>query len=302
MDKELQAIFENVDKEILTEDTLNAISKLVEEKVESAAKDRITLEVESAVKAKNEEDGQKMKRILEAIDKDHTSKVKTVVEKLKTQLNEDHVAKLNLLKSKYDKLLKETAVQHRDALIESVNDWIDSFLTKNLPREQIAEAAKNKYIEKVLAEARQVLSVDPSVVKENVRTALKDGKQQMDKLIRENAELKKQTVVSESARIIAEKTASLPHNVARFVRSRLENKEPEFIKNNFKYVVEMFERSEEKEKRSTRNTKPVHVDRQGIADDLIKEETESSRRQASVLEESVNPMMDAYLEGMNYEK
>lgn len=299
MDKELQAIFENVDKEILSEDTLSAISKLIEEKVEATAKDRITIEVESATKAQNEVHGQKFKRILEAIDTDHTEKVKLVVK----QINENHVGKLMQIKNKYEKLLKETAVQHRDTLIESVNEWIDSFLTKNLPREQIAEAAKNKYIEKVLAEARQVLSVDPSVVKENVRTALKDGKTQMDKLLRENAELKQKTVVSESARILAEKTASLPNNVAKFVRSRLENKDPEFIKNNFKYVVEMFERSEDKEKRQARNTKPVQVDRQRIVDDLIKEETENdSKRQASVLEESVNPMMDMYLTGLNYEK
>lgn len=298
MDKELQAIFENVDKELLTEDTLKAISALIEEKVEASAKDRITLEVESATKAQNEEHGVKFKRILEAIDKDHTDKVKTVVQKL----NENALSKLQILKNKYDKLLKETAVQHRDALIESVNEWIDNFLVKNLPKEQIAEAAKNKYIENVLKEARQVLSVDPTVVKENVRTALKDGKNQLDKYNRENSELKQKLIVSESRRLLAEKTANLPNNVAKFVRSRLENRDPEFINKNFKYVVEMFERSEEKEKRSAISNKPNHVDRQRVADDLIKEETENSKRQTSVLEENANPMIDLYMTGLNYEK
>lgn len=302
MDEELKKIFESIDSNILTEDVLGQMSKMINEKIEKAVNQRVTLEVESALKTQNEDHGQKFKRIVEAIDVDHTNKVKKVVE----AINKKHIGKLLTIKEKYDIVIKETAVKHRDALVESVNTWIDNFLAKNLPREQIAEAAKNKYIENVLAEARQVLSVDSGVIKENVKSALKDGKQQMDKLIKENAQLKQRTLVSESRRLLVEKTAHMPKEMASFVRSRLENKDPEFIKNNLKYVVEMFERNEEKSKRSALSNRPAKapVDRHRVVGDLVKEENERQIIQESTntVADNSHPMMDIYLDGMDFRK
>ena len=94
MEKELQSIFENVDKDILNEDTLKAITDLVEETVNKKVNERVTLEVESALQSMDEDHSARFQQAIEAIDNDHTEKVKKVVE----HINKDHIAKLMQIK------------------------------------------------------------------------------------------------------------------------------------------------------------------------------------------------------------
>jgi len=296
MEKELQSIFENVDKDILNEDTLKAITDLVEETVNKKVNERVTLEVESALQSMDEDHSARFQQAIEAIDNDHTEKVKKVVE----HINKDHIAKLMQIKEKYESLLQKTAVEHRDTLVESVSNYLDRYIEKSIPKEQIVEAAKNRYIENVLNEARQVLSVDSKVINENVKSAIRDGKEKLDRLTHENAQLKKKMVVTESQRILAEKTANLPMEQARFVRTRLQNKSPEFIKENFQYVLDMFVRSDKQERRSALNeNKTTNVDRKRVADEIIKENV---KNELSMGSESDNPLESIYMEGLNFRK
>lgn len=295
MEKELQAIFENVDKDILNEDTLKAISTLVENTVQKKVDERVTLEVESVIQQVDEDRANKFLIAIEAIDNDHTDKIKKVVE----HINKDHTAKLLQIKEKYENLLMETATKHRDMLVEAVNNYLDVYIEKNIPREQIVEAAKNKYIENVLNEARQVLSVDKSVINENVRSAIVDGKKKMDQLALENSQLKKRVIVSESQRLLAEKTANLPVETARFVRKRLESKSPEFIKENFQYVVEMFDRQEKNDRRTELNNNKFNVDRKRVADEINKNNVKNN---LLTEENNGNALESIYLEGLNFRK
>ena len=302
MIKELKAIFEEVDQTLLTEETLSSIAKLVQESVDAKVKDKVTLEVETALQNMDDQHSTLFKETVEKykadIDADHTGKMKQVVEKI----NKDHITKLYVLKEKYDEQIQKVAVEHRDSIVENVDQFFNAYIDKNLPIETIKEAAKNTYTQNVLREARQVLGIDEKFIKSNVKEAIIEGKSQMDKLSKENSELKKLMIVSESRKVLAEKTANLPTETARFVRARLGSKSAAFIAENFDYVVNMFERQEKEEKRSALNESKIsqNVDRTRVADEILKQET--SKVVTETTSNSESPLMEMYVDGMNYRK
>jgi hypothetical protein len=120
-------------------------------------------------------------------------------------------------------------------------------------------------------------------------------------LLKENAQLKKSQLVTESKKLLAEKTANHPPSQKKFVLARLENKSPEFIKENFQYVITMYAKQEKQEKRVALNEgKPNNfVDRARVADELIKESSENADSNTA---KSQNPQMDLYMEGMTFRK
>jgi len=296
---ELQPIFEQIDKNLFNEDTMQKIASIVESKVNEKVESRVTLEVESAKQIQEEDYTNKMQHLVkvikENIDKDHLAKIKFVVEKINT----DHMDKLIKLKENYENLLKKTAVEHKMQLVEGVDAFLEKYIDKNLPSQVIEEAAKNTHVSNLLNEARKVLAVDPTFVKDNIKEAIVDGKKQVDRLIRENAELKQAKASEETSRFLAEKTANLPLNTAKFVRSRLANKPLKVVKENFDYVVEMFSVQEKKNKVSlvNENKQPIsNVDRSKISGDAttIIESTEKN-----ISAPSTNPSMDMYLNILN---
>ena len=293
---ELKSIFESVDKEILSEDTLKAISSLVEEKVNAKVQERVDLEVENAVKTQYDKFKVVSEKAISAIDADHTNKIKMVV----NAIMEDYDQKLLAVHEGYKKIIAETAIKHRDTLVESVDEFLDLYIEKNIPKQEIAEAAKNQYAMKAIEEARKILGVDEKYISGNIKEALIDGKRQMDSLLKENAELKKSKMISESKKVLAEKTANLPVEVARFVRSRLEGKSAQFINENFEYVIDMFGRQEKKIKESAllNEKKTYIVDRNRVADEIIKESEIKTPKQSN----PNNPMEDLYMSGLNFRK
>lgn len=293
---ELKAIFEQVDSEILSEDILKEISTLVESSINTKVEERVQLELDNALKLQLEKFKKVSEKATQTIDEDHTNKIKHVVK----VLTEKHNQELLTIKEAHDKILKETAIKHKDTLIESVNDFLDLYVEKALPRQQIAEAAKNKFALKTMEEARKILGVDEKFINKNIKEGILDGKRQLDAAIKENAELKKARLIEESQNILARKTKNLPVNVAKFVNSRLAGKSPEFIKENFDYVVDMYKRSEKKERRSAliNEGKNLNVDRSRVADEFSK--------QTYIIEQTNNTIqnspMDMYIAGLEYRK
>lgn len=296
MIKELKQIFESVDKDILSEDTLKAIASLVEEKVNEKVQERVDLEVESAIQTQFDKFKTISEKAVAAIDADHTAKIKMVVEAIK----EDNNQKLITVSEGYKAIIEKTAIDHRDSLVEAVDSFLSLYVEKHLPTEQIQEAAKNQYALKAIEEARKVLGVDEKYIKSNIKEALVDGKQQMDRLLRENNELKKKTAIIESKKILAEKTANLPVEVKKFVVSRLQGKPANFIEENFKYVLDMFKREEKSQRQNAllNEKKNFIVDRNRVADEILKENVNNPQNTAN----PNNPMENLYLSGLNYRK
>lgn len=294
--KELKTIFESIDKDVLTEDTLNSISDMIEEKVNQKVDERVTLEVESALQTQNDKFKKVTQEALKRIDVDHTTKAKMLVNHLK----EDSNNKMMTIHNRYKKLISETAVNHRDSLVESISDFLDMYIEESLPKELVESAAKNTVAMKSIEEARKILGVDEKFMKDNVKEALIDGKMKMDSLLKENKELKMKKVVFESKRILAEKTENLPANVTRFVKARLSGKSPQFIEENFQYVIDMFKRQERSEKKAAllSERKNSNVDRNRVADELTKPITENNQGNIN----PDNPLENVYLEGLSYKK
>ena len=293
---ELNTIFESVDSQLLSEDTKKAISSLIEEKVNEKVQERLTLEVESAIKTQHDKFKKAATLTMEAIDKDHLSKIDGIVK----ILQKEHNTQLTALHDAHKKIVSETALSHRDAIVEGVDRFLDTYIEKHLPKEQIEEAAKNKYALKAIEEARKILGVDTRFMTQNFKETLVDGKKQMDRLLQENAELKKRTLVSESKKILTEKTANLPVEVSRFVKSRLENKSAQYIAENFDYVVDMYNRQEKTQKKSAllnENRQTFIVDRKQVVEEILKESAPSQHQVNHNL-----PMEDTYLSGLNWRK
>lgn len=283
---ELKPIFEQIDASLFTEETIAKISSLIEEKVNEKIQDKIDLAVESALETQDEEVTQKTQHLIETfrnnIDQDHTAKIKFVVE----QLNADHMEKLLTLKEKYDKLLKETAVTHKQQLVEATNLFFEKYLDKAIPHKQILEAARNKHVQNLLEQVREVAGIDESYIQENIKEGILDGKKKMDQLLRENAELKKSKDLESSRRFLTEKTKNLPVEVSKFVRARLSNKSFEYIKENFNFVVDLYSKSENKERKQV--SRPI-VESAPVYNTLVTEKTSFSES---------NPYTDMYMEGL----
>lgn len=290
---DIKQILEQAGKDILTEETLNSIQSAVNSIVEKKVAERTNLVVESALEEQDEKHGAQANRMIKAIDEDHTKKMV----RLAKAIEENHKAKLKNIQSVYEKKLFKKADIVRDQLVESISSFLDNYVERKLPRKQIQEAAKANYLKGVLDEARSVLGVDDRIVNENFKSAIKDGAQQIESLRKENQELKKTKALAESKRLIAEKTANMPKQMAEYVRRRFEGKSPSFIKENFSFVVKMFNEKEEKQKFSvvneSRSRKP-NVDFEGVQN----EDYTNNQNLINEEAEYIDPIMASYLDGL----
>lgn len=291
----LKQILENVDKEILTEETLDRIETAFNEAVVQKVNERVDLEVESALIELDEDHSKKLDRVIRAIDEDHTTKLKYVVRSIEN----DHVKKLKCLVRKYDRELTESAGSHIDVLAEEISNYLDGFVEELVPSNVIREAAKNTHASNLLREAKNVLSVDETLANSQVREAIRDGATQIKTLKRENARLKKIKSFKQGESLLERATANMSNSKTNFIKRRLSGKPVEFIKENFRFVEKMYE---EKEARASHLSSPSlpHVDRQSAylasEGDLI---TESSM--TSTENEGGSPM-DVYLNGLTHQR
>lgn len=251
---DIKEILKQAAGDVLTEETLTAIDSAfttaVDSKVEAKAKEQLTLQVEQALTKQDDEHTEKLGKLLEAVDADHVMKLKTVVAKL----DESHCGKLTFIVKKYRNQLQTEAAKLRDTLVNEVSNFLDLYLDKVAPTEQISEAVANTEARKMLEAIKKVIAVDSSFITEQVREALVDGKQkinalqnQLDGTIKENVELNKAKKTAEANLILEKKTQGLPEDKKIYVNKVLAEKDPEFITENFNYVVEMFERDEQDE-------------------------------------------------------
>ena len=296
MDTELEKIFESVDKEVFTEEFVEKISVYMENTVNKKVEERVALQLESALKEQDEHYTAELAKFQEEIDAEHTFKAAQVVK----MMNEDFKSKFEIVIERYEAAIHKTAVKHHLKLVEKANAFFDLYIEKSLPREMIAEAAKNKHAVNVLAEARKALSIDPTMVKESLKTALVDGNKKMESLVKEKVEAERNLAVEKAKRVLSEKTANLPIEKAKWIRARLENKSAAYIAENFDYVVGMYNHSEQKVRRSAMQpNKPVIVDRPALVGEFVKNHTEI---QESYTPEPADDAISLYMEGMNFRR
>lgn len=248
MSNKFSEILSKVDSSIINEETAKAITEAFESAVEEKVNSRVNLELESVLSKQDEDHAEKLKKLLEAIDSDHTEKLQKVV----STITENHTSKLEQLVGFYRKALNEKAESFSEKIINEISNYLDLYLEKKVPTLQLEEAVANTYARKQLQKIRDMVGIDPETINEDVKTMVSEGKKKIDELnkklnesYKENHDLLGKLKVNETTIILEQKTKGLPKIKKEFVLNLLNDKDSSYIEENFDYVVEMFERSEE---------------------------------------------------------
>lgn len=244
---QIQEILESIGKDILTDDIKEKIAGLFNEAVETSVNSKVQLVVENELQKLDDEHTAKLEKLLEAIDTDHTKKIKTVVE----QLDANYAQKLMKVATKYEKELKEGAESLNKDLTDKISSYLDLYLAESVPQDQLKEAVENTKARKMINQIKQIVAVDEEFVNENVKEAIKDGhntietlRAELNKTIKESATLKQDLIKAQSQLLLEKKTQDLSKNKKAYVYKLMEGKKPEEIEENFKFVLEMYEKDE----------------------------------------------------------
>ena len=244
----IQKVLEQIGDETLPADAKQAITEAFETAVLAKVNERVELEIRNALQQIDESHAAKLETLLEAIDQDHTTKLVAVLQRV----DEDHTGKLQNVIKRYETVLKEEAVKFRDSFMNEISNYLELYIDRTIPAQQIAEATQNSQARKMVESIKKIVAVDKVFVNENIREALLDGKQTIDglkvelnKTIQENVKLNKEFAKTRTALVLEKNTASFPNEKREFVMRVLSDKNPDYVKENFNYVVEMYNRDEQ---------------------------------------------------------
>jgi hypothetical protein len=292
----IKALLEKLNNEVLSEEAATAIAEAFETAVNEKVDSRVKLEVESAVSKIDEDHAQKLQKLLEAIDTDHTSKLEKVVE----AINTDHTVKLESITNYFRNALNEKADDFSNKLIDEVSNFLDITLEKLIPQDQLNEAVSNTYARKQLDTIRGLVGIDPEHVNDSIKNTISEGKSKIDELneklnesYKENETLLEKIKTVESKSVLEEKTAGMPSAKKEFIFKLLNDKDSSYIQENFNYVVEMFERSEEEtatELASEAMTKAQSFKVKVPAREVVVESTNASDEDSGFVGEYLNEL------------
>lgn len=244
---DISSILATLDKSILNEESATAIAEAFENAVNQKVEARLELQVEKALAQQDEDHATKLEKLLEAIDTDHSEKLTKVVD----AINKNHTGKLQQLVGFYRKALNEKAEKFSTTVVDRLSKFMDVYLEKAIPQNQLQEAVTNTTARQQLEQIKKVISFDPSCINEDVKNLISQGKNKIDKLneqlnesYKENLELNEKVNALKSSLLLEKKTKGMPSSKKDYVSKLLNDKPPEYIEENFKYVVEMFEREE----------------------------------------------------------
>ena len=216
----IKALLEKFDKEVLSEETATAIAEAFETAVNEKVDARIKLEVESAEAKIDEDHAVKLEKLLEAIDTDHTSKLEKVVD----AINENHTEKLESLTAYFRNALNEKANEFSDKLVTDVSNFLDVYLEKTVPQDQLNESVANTYARKQLDTIRGLVGIDPEHINDSIKGAISEGKGKIDDLAeklnesyKENETLLEKIKTIESKSILEEKTIGMPSSKKNYI-------------------------------------------------------------------------------------
>jgi hypothetical protein len=278
---------EDVQKSLgLSDESIIAIQEALESKIELA--------VEAALAEQDDLYAEKLKHLMESVDKDRTIKMKKLME----AFDRDKTAKLVKVIKKYEREQKQDLVSFKKQLTESVSEYLDEFLEESLPKKDFEQAVKNKTAYNVLENMRKVFAIDLAVMKESVAAPIMEGKQELDKLRKENEELKKNLKFLNEGKEKAEvrlflenKTSKFNNDKKNFIQKALGDKSLKFIQENFDYTVRLFDKQEKKqlevikeEALKNRKYKPDFVKEEKIITEKINKDVEENDPYLQVLE------------------
>jgi len=279
-------ILKEAAKDVLTEDSLQAIEETFNEQLDSKAEERSKIAVAAALNEQDEKYAAKLETLLEAIDKDHCRKLEKVVESLDT----DRTNKLKQVIAKYQRELNNEAAKLRDTVVESISDYLETYIDQAIPAKSIQEAVNNKKALSILENFRKTLGVDLALANESIREGVVDGKKRLDDassrltdLTEQRDALASELVELKKTIFLQEKTKSFDEKKSKFITKTFSGKDLEFIRENFDYTVKMFDK---------KHTDALEVLKEdAISKSQIKEDVDQKLTTESV--EPSNPYINA---------
>lgn len=241
---DIKETLKNSTKDLLTTEALTEIENVFNE----AVTQRATLQVEAALLQQDDDHAEKVSSLLKAIDNDHTNKLDKIVD----AINENHAGKLRQIVTKYESSLTNEASQFKTSVVDSISNYLDLYIEQMLPTKSLAEAVSNKRANNILNEFRKYLSVSDALAKDSIRDAIKDGKNRLDEsnkqvavLTEANVRLSKEVKRKNVTGLLEELTSNYAQEKKRFITRVLSDKTAEFIKENFQYTSDLFDKEQE---------------------------------------------------------
>jgi hypothetical protein len=275
MEKNITDTLREATKDILTEDVL----KEIETAFNSSVNEKVKIHVEKALMEQDEDYSKKLEKLVEAIDADHTNKLEKVVE----SIDADRAEKLKVVVEKYETAIATEANNFKTTLVESISNYLEKFLEEKLPLSDIEAAVKNKKALNMLTNIREALAVDMALSKDTIKDAVIDGKNKIDEAVNQlEASNKKVTELSNQlnkvkAELALEKNIQdLDAEKKTYMKKMLHGKSADFITENFKYTLGLYEKTEEErltglKEEAVKQTVSEKVDRPVIAESVVEE-------------------------------
>lgn len=235
--------------DVLNEDSLQLIEQAFEDAVNDKASSQFKIERENLIEKIDKDHSAKLQKLIEKIDVDHTAKVKKLVEAIDT----DHAIKfqkvVEALQEKHKEEMTVKAKELNESLTSKISDYIDLYIDEVIPKQQISEAVENIRAKRVVEQIKKLVGIDESFIDGELKEALKSGKDTIDSLraelneaVKTNVMLEQRAARAESQILLSEKTEGMHDTKRDFVLKFLKNKTPDYIEENFSYVVDLYER------------------------------------------------------------
>jgi cell division protein FtsB len=270
-----------IPQNILSEESVNAIEKAFTQK--------LNLHVESALTKQDELYASKLKSLLEAINKDHSDKLTKVVE----AIDKNNAVKLIKIVKKYEGELNENASTFKSQIVDNISTYLEAYINEAIPVAAIEEATKNKQALAILEGLRKTLAVDSALMKESIKDAVVEGKQQIDeatqqsqKLVKENNQLKRKIDDMNKNLFIESKVAKMTPSKNEYIKKILSDKDLKFVQENFDYVSKLYDKREAEQ---LETIKEQAFNNRTVKSDAPKVVTENNKGSMH------NPLISSYL-------
>jgi len=272
MEKTITDTLKEATKDILTEDVL----KEIETAFNASVDQKVKIHVEKALMEQDEDYSKKLEKLVEAIDTDHTAKLDKVVE----ALDADRAEKLKQVVKKYETALHTEATSFKDTLVNTISRYLEKYLDEKLPLADIEQAVKNKKALNMLTNLREALAVDMALSNDSIKEAVVDGKNKIDEAVQQlEASNKKVNELTNElnkmrADLALEKVVQdLDSDKKVYMKKMLKGKSADFITENFKYTLGLYEKTEEErltglKEEAVKQTVSEKVDRPVIAESV----------------------------------
>lgn len=291
----INEILSSISKEVLSDEVKTQITEAFNTVVDATAKEKSAIMLEALEKEIDAKHTDMLQKLVEKIDADHTGKMKIVLE----TMDQTYAKKLQAVAEKYEQDLNESASNFKKEMITKTASFIDMYVEKSIPTEHLKEAVENIKSRRILEKVRDIVGLDADFISNEIKDAIKEGHEkikdlenQLKEVVTESSTLKEALNDSNASLYLVEQTKNLPVEKSSYLKKTFEGKSLKDIKENFKFVLEMYEKNEQDHIDSIKN-------KEQSKSKVLKEGVDMAKSvETPKVEDTKNSAMDLYLEAL----